>query len=210
MPGFKTFTSATLSSADVNDYLMEQAVIQCTSGTRPSSPHEGMTIYETDTNAIKCYSGSAWETVLYPIDGWVTSFSPRATQDNEASTPSSHGGLLSVTVTSSRYRKVGRSLKWTAVITLNSGMNAKASNRVLVELPASASWVVGKIIGTGYIYDASANTTHKGLAYLFAVDAISFLPTANSSPNALGVSDFTAELAASDAIVIDVEFETTS
>lgn len=63
MAGFKTFTSAALSSSDVNGYLMKQSVIQCTSTTRPSSPHEGMTIYETDSNLMLSYSGSVWTPV---------------------------------------------------------------------------------------------------------------------------------------------------
>lgn len=49
-----------LTAADVNDYLMEQAVIRCTSGDRPSSPNEGMTIRETDTDRALTYDGSAW------------------------------------------------------------------------------------------------------------------------------------------------------
>lgn len=58
---FKTFTAGSvLTAADVNDYLMEQVVITCTSGTRPGSPNEGMTIYETDTDRIMVYNGSAW------------------------------------------------------------------------------------------------------------------------------------------------------
>lgn len=61
---FKTFTAGSvLTAADVNDYLMEQVVITCTSGTRPGSPNEGMTIYETDTDYIQVYSGSAWRVV---------------------------------------------------------------------------------------------------------------------------------------------------
>lgn len=35
----------------------------CTSSTRPASPIQGMTIYETDTFATRVYSGSAWRTV---------------------------------------------------------------------------------------------------------------------------------------------------
>lgn len=61
MPGFKDFTSAVLSSADVDSYLMAQAVIQCTSSTRPSSPHEGMVIAETNTGRYAVYTGSAWQ-----------------------------------------------------------------------------------------------------------------------------------------------------
>lgn len=60
MAGYKTFSATTLTASDVNGYLMRQAVIQCTSATRPSSPHEGMTIYETDTDRHMVYSGSAW------------------------------------------------------------------------------------------------------------------------------------------------------
>lgn len=62
---FKTFVAGEiLTAANVNDYLMEQANIVCTSGTRPSSPQEGMTIYETDTNRQLIYDGADWVTVL--------------------------------------------------------------------------------------------------------------------------------------------------
>lgn len=59
--GFKTFNSGDiLTASDVNSYLMKQVNIVCTSGTRPSSPVEGMTIYETDTDHIVTYDGSSW------------------------------------------------------------------------------------------------------------------------------------------------------
>lgn len=61
---FKTFTAGSvLTAAEVNDYLMEQVVITCTSGTRPGSPNDGMTIYETDTNYLRIYNGSAWRLI---------------------------------------------------------------------------------------------------------------------------------------------------
>lgn len=54
---FKTFVdSVSLPSTDLNTYLMKQTVIVCTSGTRPSSPIEGMTIYETDTDRLLVYT----------------------------------------------------------------------------------------------------------------------------------------------------------
>lgn len=40
--------------------LLQQTVIPCTSGTRPSSPHEGMTIYETDTDSYLGWVGASW------------------------------------------------------------------------------------------------------------------------------------------------------
>lgn len=69
---FKTFTvGEVLTASDVNTHLMKQAVIVCTSGTRPGSPVEGMTIYETDTNELLIYDGAAWVLVT-PIDAWTT------------------------------------------------------------------------------------------------------------------------------------------
>jgi hypothetical protein len=35
----------------------------CTSSTRPASPYEGQTIYETDTDLVKSYNGSSWVTI---------------------------------------------------------------------------------------------------------------------------------------------------
>jgi hypothetical protein len=61
---FKTFTAgAVLTASDVNTYLAKQAVVVCTSTTRPSSPPEGMTIYETDTDKMLTYTTAT--------TGWV-------------------------------------------------------------------------------------------------------------------------------------------
>jgi hypothetical protein len=35
----------------------------CTSSTRPASPYEGQTIYETDTDLVKSYNGTSWVTI---------------------------------------------------------------------------------------------------------------------------------------------------
>jgi hypothetical protein len=40
--------------------LLQQTIIPCTSGTRPSSPNEGMFVYETDTDKMSFYNGTAW------------------------------------------------------------------------------------------------------------------------------------------------------
>jgi hypothetical protein len=74
---FKTFTASVLSSADMNTYLMKQAVITCTSGTRPASPVQGMTVYETDTNKYATYDGTAWLYLggMIPYTPTLTNFS---------------------------------------------------------------------------------------------------------------------------------------
>lgn len=61
MGGFKTFAIGdVLTASDVNGFLMSQVIIQCTSGSRPSSPVDGMTIYETDTDRMLTWKNSAW------------------------------------------------------------------------------------------------------------------------------------------------------
>lgn len=55
----KTFTSTTLTASDVNTYLMDQAVVTCTSATRPTGI-EGRVIFETDTDTLRVYDGSSW------------------------------------------------------------------------------------------------------------------------------------------------------
>lgn len=63
--GFKTWaTEEVLASADLNNLLMRQAVVVCTSGTRPGSPPEGSFIYETDTDTYRGWDGSAWQEVF--------------------------------------------------------------------------------------------------------------------------------------------------
>lgn len=58
---YRTFTNGEiLTASHLNDYLMNQSVIVCTSGTRPSAPTEGMVIYESDTKAYLVYNGTTF------------------------------------------------------------------------------------------------------------------------------------------------------
>ena len=58
---FKTFVAGeTFTASDLNTYLAKQAVVVCTSGTRPASPVEGMVVYETDTDRLATYNGTTW------------------------------------------------------------------------------------------------------------------------------------------------------
>ena len=69
---FKVFTVGEIFTAsDANTMLMKQVVIVCTSGTRPASPVEGMTIYETDTDRLLIWDGAAWVPVT-SVGAWTT------------------------------------------------------------------------------------------------------------------------------------------
>lgn len=56
---YKLWTTEVITSSDVDTYLMRQAVVVCTSGTRPPGV-TGMRIWETDTQEERYYNGSSW------------------------------------------------------------------------------------------------------------------------------------------------------
>lgn len=148
---FKTFADSTvLTASDLNTYLMKQAVITCTSGTRPSSPVEGMTIYETDTDRVMIYSGSAWETGLNLID-W-TSFTPTLSLDGAGT-----DWTLGDAVTSCKYAKVGRMVvvQFKVVFGSTSTYGTKA---LAFATPLPTSYSTPIHVGTGLALDASVGT----------------------------------------------------
>lgn len=64
---FRTFTTGeVLTAALVNTYLMQQVNIVCTSGARPSSPVDGMEIYETDTKLKRRWFAAQGAWVIWP------------------------------------------------------------------------------------------------------------------------------------------------
>jgi hypothetical protein len=58
-----TFTAGAVLTASQMNQVAKQVVVTCTSGTRPTSPPEGMTIYETDTDKMLTYTTAT--------TGWV-------------------------------------------------------------------------------------------------------------------------------------------
>jgi len=73
--GFKTFnTGDVLTAADVNGYLMSQAVMVFDDATARTSalptPAEGMVTYLKDTDLVEKYNGTAW----LPVGGLVVGY----------------------------------------------------------------------------------------------------------------------------------------
>ncbi len=59
---WRVFPSGQNPTAEViQKYLMNQAVIVCTSTTRPGTPVEGMVIFEADTRSFLVWIGGAWD-----------------------------------------------------------------------------------------------------------------------------------------------------
>ena len=69
MGGRKTFvTNTVLTAADVQDFLMDQAVMvfanSAARGSAVASPTEGMVAYLNDSNLMTIYDGANWKTSL--------------------------------------------------------------------------------------------------------------------------------------------------
>jgi hypothetical protein len=120
---FKTFVdSVALPASDLNTYLMKQANIGCTSGTRPTGV-EGMSIYETDTDKVYRYTGAAW-VLECNFGAW------------DAYTPTFSGTTGNGTVTGA-WTRLGRLVHYRASITWGSSTSHAAATQTLT-LPVTA------------------------------------------------------------------------
>ena len=115
----------------------------CTSTTRPTTPFVGQTIYETDTNLVRVWSGSAWNTIA---NGGTSPYQYQST-------------LYYTTVGTATFTKA--SYPWLRAIRVKcqggGGGGAGCSTSV------SGQIVCGKA-GTGGVYAESFITNISGLA----------------------------------------------
>lgn len=164
---FKTFVAeTTLPAADLNTYLMKQSVIVCTSGTRPASPIEGMTIYETDTDKLLIYTTAT--TLWNPP--WNLPWGYISESKNTSTVTTNSGNLTTVTFTAvqnSRYRVTGQTYGVAstvagdvAFVTLqdNAGVNF---TQQLIECSTAASGKNGSTIVGTITASASGSVTYR-------------------------------------------------
>lgn len=145
--GFKTFTSAVLTAADVNDYLMEQANIVCTSATRPTA-QEGMVIYETDTDRVLFYNGTGWVILAEPAQ----SYTPTPTNLTLG-----NGTLSCYYHRSDGYCDVYYDLTFGTTTTISGTLG--------LTIPVTAATQAGIVVGNVILND-NGTATYLGQAYL--------------------------------------------
>ena len=96
---FKTFVAGdVLTAAEVNAYLMKQAVIVCdNSGSYPTSPVEGMTVWDKGADALKVYTTATtgWQAPWSLPWGYVAS----ASTTPPTNTPMSNYTVVTTTLT---------------------------------------------------------------------------------------------------------------
>lgn len=206
---FKTFAPGVLTSSDVNTFLMRQAVITCTSSTRPASPSEGMTIYETDTDRYKTYSGSAWEDFAN-IGAW-TSYTPTVNSGGAGTDWALGNGTIQ-----GFYQRFGRTVHVKIYVVWGS-TSTFGTKFLYFGLPftpkSSASFIVNAAHGTCRFTDTSTGNPVSGIAMEFAGSGV--LPGAIEAAAAWGfiqpiVSIYPFTWANTDELSIGYTYEAAS
>lgn len=113
--------------------LMDQSVIVCTSTTRPFAPHEGMFVYESDTNGYKWYNGTTWVSLSSAVDAWISG--------NNLSVPGnlSAGGTLTSTGDATVANLAAATLVTMAGSIVNRTVDGRAGGSVATTAVGAAS-----------------------------------------------------------------------
>lgn len=130
----------------LSNYIPSSRIAQsgvCTSSTRPASPFEGQMIYETDTDMVAIWNGSAWRYI--------------------AATTPTNGTVLQVVTTSDTTQRSTTS-DYPVVSGLNASITPKSSSSKIlisanVSLTANGGSNTNKIIIAGISYGVSSTTS---------------------------------------------------
>lgn len=153
---FKTFSPGVLTSSDMNTFLMRQTVITCTAATRPTSPNEGMTIYETDTDLYKTYSGTAWEDG-FKSGAWIT-YTPSVLSRGSGTDWALGNGTIT-----GRYQRVGRLIVGEVVCRFGSTSTFGTKDLVLSgPVSYTVSGFIGDAIAATSCFDDSVGSVRMG------------------------------------------------
>jgi hypothetical protein len=193
MPDSNLADLSVLTSAFWNTYVREQVTVTCTSATRPTAV-EGRLIYETDTDRVMIYNGSAW--VPFGSGSAWSTWTPTVTQ----------AVAVTVSVTRARYAQLGKVVHFNAVLAVTGA--GSGGTQISMSLPVTAQASGFIIGGAGYITDASASLNYHGLPYLTSTTGVGLSPTTvGVGFGLLGAVGFTAALANTDTINISGTYE---
>ena len=146
----------------------------CTSSTRPTSPFEGQMIYETDTDLMSIWNGSAWRTFVSSTatSGSVLQVKNYTTTANAANATNSYAstGITLAITPSSTSSKI--------LVSGTTGYIAKGSYRTWMDMAIFRGST--NIQTMGYFFDQSTGTVNTGS---FSGQAFSYLdsPATTSS-----------------------------
>lgn len=143
----------------------------------------GITQGQAWTADIANQIGAAWET-------WTPTVTQSAT--------------VTCTNTLSRYGRIQKIIFATTYLTVTGA--GTAGNNVLVSLPVNVQTFSGQIIGTGFVYDASATTVYNVTAYPASSSTVNLMYTPNLTGGGFG-SNPAVTLAVNDQIRLMFTYE---
>ena len=182
-----TTITATWANTNVRDQGVSLFATTAARDAAITAPTEGLVSYQTDTNTITTYSGSAWSSIG-PVSGALTSWTPVLVQS---------GGATINNVRSS-YIRVGRMVTCWWEISVTASAGAIAANSITVSMPVPG--VVGQTgtVGSGTLFDTSATARYK--ATVSALNGTFVYNASGIAVGYLGAVDFVAQLAAGDTL----------
>jgi len=173
------------------------STIICTSTTRPASPFQGQTIYETDTDYEFTYTGSAWMQTG-GTGAWTTWTTPTLWQGT--ATPN-----VAKTVNYAKYIRVGRLVTVSLSVTV-TGAGTSGQEIQIRDLPFAAA-SNAPLVGAFRFLDAG-NTNYSGANTGNGTDTgIRFYVSGNGNP--MGANP-TFALANGDVLQCTVTYEAAS
>jgi len=114
--------------------LLQQTIVPCTSGTRPSSPPNGMHIYETDTKNLAKNNAGAWEYVASSRTSTVPTLGATTTPPTMG-TGATRNGWMTI--------NPGPSVTFTWFIRFGTSGVAAGTGNYTVSLPVNANAAFG-------------------------------------------------------------------
>lgn len=124
------------------------------------------------------------------------------------------GALSAVTGNPARYKRDGNTIHFFAQITVSNATGAVAANPITISLPVPAKFTASApiTVGSGAVYDQSADDSFPGNVRLLSATTVAIQP--NSTDNTtvstsfyLGAFVFALALAANDIITIEGHYE---
>lgn len=153
--GRKVWASgAKLNAVDLNS-LVDQSVMVFASATARdtaiTSPTEGMVVYQTDTDQVYVYSGTAWVSA-FDITAWTT-YTPTitATTTNPSFTYTTQAGS---------YVQVGKLVAFRMAFVINAA-TAVGTGSYRFDLPVTPAATTTHQMFFGRYVDASTNNTYR-------------------------------------------------
>lgn len=168
---YKTFVNGTLADAtEINTYLMNQTVMVFADATARNAaltaPTEGMVTYQTASDHLTVYNGSAW----IPFDTTWTTYTP--TVNNVT--------LGSGFTLSAAYAQIGKTV--VVNFSLLFGSTTTITGDVNFSLPLNhANSNRSAAAGTCVIVDASPATRYPGTVLLSGTPGFAFIRIGNAA-----------------------------